>query len=346
MLDIPEQIAILNTLIQDSHLQHARLLSYNELKTLNQRGVIAGVEGKIKISGQEICLWIGINDSFPLSLPMIFLQPADALGKIPHLEEDGYLCYLDTEGLYLDFDYPVDILIEAIKLATNLLKASIKGENQWDFMDEFQAYWYKLNPQSPSLPTFLSIDNTLRKIYAYKKDNCYVLVADKIDTACAYFNYRNQALHCYTRYTALYIPLESGTFLNPPTAETFWSISYLRQIIRKYVSAENYEKLKQYRVRKNKSEELVILGVPRPKAGMILIGLIFSAVGDEHPLIASNSTTVPLPINIQRYDSKYLLSRAGGKPELNKTKALIVGCGSIGGHIPYSLVQAGNLLER
>ncbi|MGL4883420.1 MAG: E2/UBC family protein, partial [Waterburya sp.] len=340
-LDIFKRVPILHDLIQDGCLQQARILSDDELKSIANRGVVAGVEGKIKIEDKEISLWVGIKESFPLTLPIIFLEPADALGTIPHLEEDGYLCYLDSEGLLLDLDRPLDILIEAIKRVIDLLEKSISGENKWDFMDEFHAYWQKLNPQTLLLPAFLPVDNTLRRIYAYKQGDRYVLVTDRIDRACAYFNHQNKHLKCYTRYTALYVPLESDTFLIPPTPEKLWNVIDLQEIIRKHVSADNQKKLRQYRVRKNRSQELVVMGIPRPQGGMTLISLIFSDVGDEHPLIAGNSTKVPTPINVQRYDLDYLMPRGGANTNLNEIKALIVGCGAVGGDIPASLVQAG-----
>ncbi|MDJ0902482.1 MAG: E2/UBC family protein [Xenococcus sp. MO_188.B8] len=341
MLDISERVTILNDLIQDGCLQQARILSNNELPTIANRGVVAGVKGEIYIDSQEISLWVGIKESFPLTLPIIFLRPAHVLGIIPHLEQDGYLCYSDSEGLFLDSSNPVGILTEAVKRAIELLEKSVRDENKWDFMDEFHAYWLQLCSETTSLTAYLPIDNTLRKIYAYKTSNRYVLVADKIDRACAYFNHQNKKLDSYTRHTALYIPLEAGTFLTPPTPKQLWTVRDLQEIICKNVSADNKKKLRQYRVRENRAEELVIMGIPRPQGGMTLIGLIFSDVGEKHPLISGNSTKVPRPINVQRYDLDYLMPRGGANANLDQIKALVVGCGAVGGNIPASLVQAG-----
>ncbi|MEL6912040.1 MAG: E2/UBC family protein [Cyanobacteria bacterium J06598_4] len=341
MLDISERVAILQKLIQDGCFQQARILSEDELKTIAKKGVVAGVEGTIQIDNRKISVWVGIRANFPLSLPKIFLRPADVLGMIPHLEEDGCLCYLDEEGLLLDSDHPVGILLEAVERTIELLEKSVSGENKWDFMDEFYAYWLQLCSETTSLAAFLPIGTTLRKICAYKNGDRYILVADRIDRACAYFNHQNQKLDSYTRHTALYIPLEVGTFLTPPTPKQPWSVGDVREIIRKNVSAENKRKLRQYRVRKNRASELVILGIPRPQGGMTLIGLIFSDIGDEHPLIASNSTTVPTPVNVQRYDLDYLMPRGGANVNLDRIKALVVGCGAVGGYIPAFLAQAG-----
>ena len=153
--------------------------------------------------------------------------------------------------------------------------------------------------------------------------------------------HQNKHLDSYTRHTALYVPLEAGTFLTPPTSRQPWTVKDLQEIIRQNVSADNQKELRQYRVRKKRAEELVIMGIPRPQGGMTLIGLIFSDVGDEHHLITSNSTIVPTPINVQRYDLDYLMPRGGANVNLDRIKALVVGCGAVGGYIPASLVQAG-----
>ncbi|MEM7557224.1 MAG: E2/UBC family protein [Cyanobacteria bacterium P01_A01_bin.84] len=287
MLDISERLPILNDLMQDGCLQKTRLLSEYELENIAKRGVVAGVEGIISINGKTICLWVGIKENFPLTLPIIFLRPADVLGMIPHLEQDGYLCYLDSEGLLLDSNNPVGILTESVERAIELLKKGLSGENKWDFMDEFYAYWLQICSETKPLAAYLPVDNILRKICAYKNGDRYVLVADKIESACAYFNHHNKQLDSYTRHTALYIPLKAGTFLIPPTPRQPWTVGDLQKIIRENVSAENQKKLRQYRVRKNRAEELVIMGISRPQGGMTLIGLVFSDVGDEHPLMES-----------------------------------------------------------
>lgn len=154
MLDSSQRLPILHQLIQNGCLKQARILSEDELKTIAERGVVAGVEGIIQINEREISVWVGITENFALTLPIIFLRPADVLGMIPHLEEDGYLCYLDSEGLLLDSNNPVGILVEAVERAIELLKKSVNGENKWDFMNEFYAYWRQLCSETTSLAAF------------------------------------------------------------------------------------------------------------------------------------------------------------------------------------------------
>ena len=339
MLDISQRLSILQKLIQRKCLQQACILSKDELKTIASREIVAGVKGKVSINSKTVCLWIGLKENFPLTLPVIMLQPATTLGTIPHLETDGYICYQDPEGILLNGNDPVGILVEAIDLGIDVLTKGVNGSNKWDFMNEFHAYWRQVCPIS--LDAFLPVDNTLRKIYAYKTNNRYILATDSIDRAHAYFNHHCKKLDSFTRHTALYIPLKVGTFLTPPTLEQLWSVRELQEIINKNVSAKNKEILQQYRIRKDRKEELVILAIPRPQDGKTLIGLKFQDIGDKHPLISGYSTTIPTPISIQRYDRDYLIPRGGASFDFNQIKVLVVGCGAVGGHIPALLVQAG-----
>ena len=341
MLDSSERTHILTSLVQRDCLQQPRVMCVDELKKLTTRKLEAAVEGKVIIDGKEVTLCIGINDHFPLFLPLVFLQPPDALGMIPHLEEDGYLCYLDSEGLLLDSSRPVEILVEAIKRSIVLLQAGVKGDNQWDFMDEFGVYWQKLTSPETSLSAFISADDILRQVITYKEGEIYTLVADSIDTVHAYFNNQGKNLNSLTRHTALYVPLESGTLLVPPYRDRPWNRADLQAIVRQHLSVENLKRLKHHRKRKGKHEELVILGLPRPKGGKILIGLIFSDIISGHPLVTGNSYDVPLPIRIDRYDSAYLLARGGSDTRLSSTRVLVVGCGSVGSNVVVDLVQAG-----
>ena len=341
MLDSSERTQILTSLVQRNCLQQPRIMCVDELRKLTTRKLEAAVEGKVIIDGKEVTLCVGINDRFPLSLPLVFLQPPDALGLIPHLEEDGYLCYLDSEGLLLDSSRPVEILVEAIERSIVLLQAGVRGDNQWDFMDEFGVYWQKLTSPETSLPAFISADDILRQVITYKEGKSYTLVADSIDTVHAYFNNKGKDLNSLTRHTALYVPLESGTLLVPPHRDRPWNRADIQAIVRQHLSGENLKRLKHHRNRKGKNEELIILGLPRPKGGKTLIGLIFSDIISGHPLVTGNSYDVPLPIRIDRYDSAYLLARGGSDTRLSSTRVLVVGCGSVGSNVVVDLVQAG-----
>lgn len=257
---------------------------------------------------------------------------------MPHIEEEGYICYLDSEGLLLNSEDPIGIICDAIALAVNVLQTGVNGSNQLDFMNEFGAYWRRIS--SKTLLAFLLPDKVLRKTFVYTDNKDTELVADKISTVKAYFNTHIQGLDLLTRRTALYIPLQDGAFVLPPRPNNLWSSQDVKMIVHKNLSEEN-RRLLRHLARKWKSEELVILGLPRPRGGVTLVGLLFSGVAGGHPLLSGRVTNSPVPINIQRYDLDYLLQRGGTHTKLSNFRVLLVGCGAVGGYVALALAQTG-----
>jgi molybdopterin/thiamine biosynthesis adenylyltransferase len=338
MLDTETQLNILANLTQQGDLHYVRILPENELNNFKTHKIVWAIEGQVTIAGKDVTLCVGVDGNFPLCLPEVFLRPPDTLGFIPHVEEDGYICYLDSEGLLLNSEDPTGIICDAITKAVDVLEAGVSGSNQLDFMNEFGAYWRRIS--SKTMLAFLPADNILRKIFVYTDNKDIELVADEISTVKAYFNTQGQALDLLTRRTALYVPLNEGTFVTPPRPNHPWSTQEVKTIVRKNLSLDNRRLLKHLG-KKWKSEELVILGLPRKSGGVTLVGLLFSGVTGGHPLLSGRVTNSPVPINIQRYDLDYLLQRGGSHTKFSNFRVLLVGCGAVGGYVALALAQAG-----
>jgi hypothetical protein len=339
MLDIAAQEQVLRHLAETGILVETHLLSPTELHPFAERGVVCALEGKVTIAEQGVVLCVGVDRRFPLSLPKVFLRPPDALGFVPHVDGDGYVCYADAEGLLLNSEDPVGILLEAVARAVKSLEAGASGNNRRDFMDEFRSYWHRL-PLQTSVQAFLCVDDVLRKVRAYKNRTGYRWVADGDVAVLAYFNGNHKALTSLTQRNALYIPLRNDVFVLPPRPGCPWSAQEIRAIVREALSTENLQRLERLG-RKWKSEELVILGVPRASGGTTLVGLLFHGVRGGHPLLEGEVQEVPEPVDIQRLDEAYLMARGGGQPDLSRYRVLLVGCGSVGGYIALALPQAG-----
>lgn len=228
-----DQYQILKDFARSNCLQNPRLLTTDELERFTRHKMNAVVEGTVLIEDQEVVLCIGVDERFPEALPIVFLCPPNALGIIPHVEEGGYICYLDSEGLLLDVECPIGILQEAVALSIDRLRKGLRGENHQDFMDEFSAYWQQLNSKMPILPAFILTNQEVRKIFAYKSGKNYLIVADDIKTAQAYFNNQKTSLNSLTRHTALYVPLQEETLMIPPQSNQLWRNYDVREIVRK-----------------------------------------------------------------------------------------------------------------
>ncbi|WP_430688255.1 ThiF family adenylyltransferase [Leptolyngbya sp. AN03gr2] len=316
-------------------MQNPRQLFPQEHPFLEKRDVIAAIAGKIDLAGKTVELCVGIQASFPRSLPIIYLMPPDAFGMIPHLEEDGYICYIQPEGLLLNAADPVGILVDAVEKAIAVLEAGISGENHLDFMDELPVYWEKIAQQT--LPGFLTPNDKPRRVYIYSNKGSDQLIADSIEAVEAFFNRKERALRWMSRRSALYVPLKQGSFMIPPRSKALWQPKDINRFISSNLSQKNRKIFARLR---RKSQDFIILGVPRPSGGRTLIGIDFATL-QKQSRIQAGVMSLPKPITIERYDSDYLLPRGGGQPDLTAFRVLLIGCGAVGGYVAQNLVQAG-----
>ncbi len=340
MLDPETGERALAELARRSSLRSVRQLHQSELSALRAWNVVRAIEGEITVEGRDVRLQIGVNSRFPLSLPVIALSPPDALGLIPHVEVDGdgYVCYNQTEGMLLDSSNPEGILEEALDRAVAVLCAGITGKNRLDFVDELAAYWRRVAPKQV-LRSFLRVEGSVREIGAYRSGSGYELVADSLDDARAYYNGNDRALGVLTRKGGLYVPLSEGTFVLPPRKNRPWSLGYIKSLVEDGVSEDNRQELEKLG-RRSRSEELVVIAVPRPRGGATLVGLLFRGMSDGHPLLGGKVTS-QIPMQVHRYDPPYLLPRSGGQLSLHKCRVLVAGCGAVGGHVALALARAG-----
>lgn len=329
-------------------MRQARILSPAALKNnpYKKRNIIQAVRGEIDIGNLPVSISIGTDYRFPQSLPVCFLHPWDALGFIPHVnEEEGFICYADEDGLVLDSNQPEGILEWAAKRAIVLLQDQSafteKGEIPPDFMDEFHAYWRQsIIEDAKTIHSHLLIDDKIRKICAFKGNNGFEIVADSRNSVVSYFNGDESTLDKLTRSQALFIPLNESTRLLPPLPNQPWSLERCRQIIETNLSGENIRKLNNL-CHKFKDEELVVISIPRISGGYTLIGLLFQNIVGGHPLTNNLSSAKLTQLEIQRLDPSYLIHRGGGYFDIRKTRTLLVGCGAIGGYVAHIVAQMG-----
>jgi molybdopterin-synthase adenylyltransferase len=327
---------MLVSLARNYCFQNPRQLSSQSHAFLESRNVVAAIAGQIILSGKTVELCVGVQKTFPRSLPIVFLMPPDAFGMIPHLEEDGYICYTQTEGLLLNATDPIGILYDAVDRSIAVLEAGISGENHMDFMDELPFYWRRIAQQT--LLGFLSEHSEPRRVYIYNHKGSDQFVANSLDAVEAFFNRKEKALREMTRRSALYVPLKEGSFIVPPDSKSLWQPKDVNQFIWSNLSPKNRKIFARLR---QKSQNFIILGVPRPSGGRTLIGIDFANIQRNQSRVQVGTLNLPKPIAIERYDSDYLLPRGGGQPDLTRFRVLLIGCGAVGGYVAQNLVHTG-----
>lgn len=327
-------------------LSGTRLLAPDELKRYRDREVVAALEGQVAVAGRAVTLCIAVDRRFPLSLPLVFLNPWDALGFLPHVNDDGYVCYEETEGLLLNTENPLGILVAATQSAVRVLEDGVAGRNQQDFLDEFGAYWRRAVPtRFRPICSLIDVSGVVaRTVTAYCEKKDYRWVADNDSQMLAYCNQKREALASLTQRNALYIPLTQVSAVRPPLPGRLWTIEEVRSLIMQGLAPRDARLLRALLYGwKWKHEELVVLGLPRPSGGVILVGLVFRNVRGGHPLLDGSADDPPEPIEVQRKDARYLLPRGGTRTDLSRKRVLLAGCGSVGGYIAALLPQAGLL---
>lgn len=122
-------------------------------------------ELSIDDSFQQIQLYVGLPEEFPLKLPKIYLAKADRdrLAYLPHLDNDGQVCVFDDEVVYLDWQQPGALVMECIAKARKTLETGLRGDNLVDFEQEFSAYWDQIYHKHDKVVSELSMleSNTL-----------------------------------------------------------------------------------------------------------------------------------------------------------------------------------------
>jgi len=303
----------------------------------------SGLEGEVLVGGRWVTVRLSIGNAFPLELPCFYLRPWDALGFIPHVDATGLICFKDPEGLVLDRRRPVDIVRETFVQALGVLEVGVSGRNRNDFADEFGAYWKQLSKVSEGVEVFSvfdPVDDVRQLVIATCKGKEPVVAADQ-NNLSAFYNGRSVASK-YTLQNAVYLPLDPNTVLIPPRPDgPMWSAEEARHALLSAVSEVNMARLRRLVKGRRAKREYVIVRLPRSSEGDTLFGIRYDEVGDAHPLLDCGTAARLVPLQVERLDRKYLVRRGGGDVDLDAARVLLVGCGSLGGHIAFDLARTG-----
>jgi molybdopterin-synthase adenylyltransferase len=333
----------------DTERLHAILRAVDDLGLFQGSRVVdvpltgyAAMEGEVQVEGQSVLLRLVLDSSFPLSLPLFLLRPWDALGFIPHVDQTGLVCYLDHEGLVLDRRRPVQLVQDALERAVGVLADGVTGRNRSDFADEFEVYWNRWTDGMAAL-SMLNPDDEARRIAVASENGKQFYIGSSVDDLSAFWNGRDIG-RGLTVEEGLYLPLEQGTILVPPSpAEPFWTVEDVRRALLPGLSPPNRAKLHGLITGLAAQTKYVIAKLPRPSGGESLFGLRYDGVGGEHPLLETGTAKLLIPLQIERRDQAYLVQRGGGDLRLASKHVLLVGCGAVGGHLAFELARGGIL---
>jgi molybdopterin/thiamine biosynthesis adenylyltransferase len=311
-----------------------------------RRNLISVFESEITIEGKDVVLAIGFDDRFPYSKPLIFIRPSTILGLLPHVEQDGYVCYTD-DNIVIDNTRPFDVIEDALGLAILTIKKGINKDNFGDFIEEIKDYWIrneKLSDSSTILSQIIASDEVKKIRWSHLKfgSKKRILIGENdesVNNLCTRFCKTSRLLT--TIKSAIYIPISDGASILPKSYSEFWTISEFEEILKQQLTDKQKTDLNQIigRWKKVNKSEFLILGV-YSKSGVQFLGLEFCNIKSKNHPLFSESSSIIKPINLINTEKEILIAR-NGENSIQDKRILVIGCGSIGSRIAPELMSIG-----
>jgi hypothetical protein len=288
---------------------------------------------------------------FPLSFPKILLskEDFDKIKYIPHLQVDRLICIFQNNS-EPNILLPEKVVEEAIRRAKNILEEGIKGENNKDYEEEFEAYWssnyskndivnksFLLLNEKPLKQGFdlISLEKPISKFRYIIHQNENVALSFK-----AYLKDQNIK---YTETTGFLIPnldiLDKPPF-NKTNREIFDAIEKLStKDSQKYISFINDNtESKLFLFPKIINSEIRYFGWFHSQPTSKIKGFRHKSLSNYKVLSTFQSTEHINRIMPQIYTNQRLTNRSSGDIAQHITKKFVIaGVGSIGSNLIHYL---------
>ena len=276
-------------------------------------------------------------------MPVVYIdtKKQDYIPEIPHITSEGYICYLDKEGVVWsdNAERVFDFVFERIELIL-LQKESIEGIHR-----EFQYYFSQVE-NLDYMYSYISEGNKTRRVKLYiSNKNKYKFAFDSNERD----EIKQKGLLNSQIVNGIYIPFEKALDIYIPNKSKFWSGKEISDLIKRCVKKENIENIR-YLTKYNK-KNYYILNVLLADGQNVLIGLEYKNISDEKNVYNKTKKITPIidnydkmeitPIFIERIDDDKTLTRGGAITNGKNFNILVIGCGSVGSDIIFQLSRSG-----
>lgn len=300
---------------------------------------------KLKIENKDIVLKCNLDSPFPYKFPSIYIvrDRSDEIEAIPHKNGDDSLCLYDTGKAIPNFFEPQRLLLESIQKAERNICVGIKGENQYDFITEFTAYWKSkivkadsfLNDESKTkqIVWLMRASNTINAIIAESEEQLRHITSMIWKEKDSKGNV----------HEALCVSLDGSKITEIPEND----VQVIRMIMSSAYDAKCYQSFMQKNLEKIK---LIIMKIYMPN-GIMTIGWVHLAAQQQHgfrkgkaniTLAYSNKQTdVGFPIQINDCSQSRLYNRGSDGQPAKWDSVAILGCGSVGSAVAELMMRLG-----
>lgn len=269
--------------------------------------------------------------------------PAHLSSVVPHLGNNGHLCYIAKGSIVLDIFDPVGQSLACIKRAEEVLEQILKGRMIQDLEEEFYAYW---GGDELCLVDMQEQNLGKQKTLVIKIDNSLVsVVTDDVVRTTKKLKALGYNLADYTILT-----YRIRTSAKPRPHTTSWPPKTVRDILA-------WQGLLDFRCRKKIEQRIKEGAATKANGTLILIESPLLTYGfmvfynrakyqDDKSKLSRCRDIVynrkVLPVSVMRIDDRYIAERnIPGNKTLSGNKIAIVGCGTIGGYLAEMLVKSG-----
>lgn len=296
------------------------------------------IEGEAEIVGHgSVRLRVDLAPPFPLAEPDIHVLDWAGRGSVAHVDSKGKVCYLSHGSVVLDWQRPVNLAVECVHRAKQVLGQGLATDDWSEYVDEYEAHWRQRC--EVTMPSLIEPADEIGEVLLLEMGKLCVLARDSLDWEW----FLGKAVPRQTTiHRGLFLPLENAMSIVPVPVE--WTTNLARKAILRAVSPSKRAVLARVlKKHGRRNEEYVVLQVPRDSGEPALVGLCFLGVGEIHPLLDGGAAQQVRPIELRRWDSRYILRRGGAMETLSDKSVCLVGCGAIGSKLASELVHAGVL---
>lgn len=335
---------IKSVLMECEILENINILGVKKFKMFSYELIIkADLIINIK---NKVAITICIPKMWYENLIDIYIDKYDNLPFMPHINQRGKICLFELEGCLIDRNL-VGIIIQSLFRARSILEKGFLGENSEDFIEEFELYISELQSvrQAKFVVPKLKQDMLLKcksKDTKQNRKERYAEFMQKKNQLIYYLGESSKELERWDEQrtsikNAAYFLIYPKRIIYPPDIREHISLDYLNLLL-KYTPSKSGKILL-----KLPNEKVIVFAINQPNGvcnylGFSITGGVIKKIDQKYYF---ESCKTIKPIVIRRVDKEYMLMRTKETAITKQKKILVIGCGSIGGHLINELVKSG-----